>query len=180
MDIVYLELKPIADRSAELRYRVPGQIQHESRTLLLAEIAGLYDFADTDFAKSSPNLAQIGRQLFDWLDGAERWLSRSIQQQRQGLILAIDCQDRLGGLPWEILYYEGFLVARSIVPIRVVGGFQHQTVKREPSKYQLQTLFMATDPIECVRSHTIDAFGDGKRLVGKDVRLSRSFMMRRD
>ncbi|WP_310489121.1 CHAT domain-containing protein, partial [Chamaesiphon sp. VAR_69_metabat_338] len=146
MNIVYLELKQIDDRSVTLRYRVPDRVQYESRNLELAEIAGLYDFADTDFARDSPDLAKIGRKLFDWVDGSERWLSRSIEQQRQGLILAIDCQDRLGGLPWEILYYEGFLVARSIVPIRIVGGFQRQTVKREPSKYQLQTLFMATDP----------------------------------
>uniref|UniRef100_UPI00286AD40D CHAT domain-containing protein n=1 Tax=Chamaesiphon sp. OTE_75_metabat_556 TaxID=2964692 RepID=UPI00286AD40D len=146
MNIVYLELKPIDEQFVELRYRVPGQNQYQSRNLLLAEIAGLYDFADTDFAKNSPDLAKMGRKLFDWLDGTERWLSRSIAQQRQGLILAIDCQDRLGGLPWEILYYEGFLVARSIVPIRVVGGFDRPVVTREPSKHQLQTLFMATDP----------------------------------
>jgi tetratricopeptide (TPR) repeat protein len=148
MNIVYLELKPRDEQFTELRYRVPEQIQYQSRTLPLAEIAGLYDFADTDFARNSPDLAKIGRQLFDWLDGTERWLSRSIEQQPHGLILAIDCQDRLGGLPWEVLYYEGFLVARSIVPIRIVGGFQRQPVNREPSKYQLQTLFMATDPID--------------------------------
>jgi tetratricopeptide (TPR) repeat protein len=30
----------------------------------------------------------------------------------------------MGGLPWEILFDDkGFLVTRSIVPIRVVGGF---------------------------------------------------------
>jgi tetratricopeptide (TPR) repeat protein len=148
MNIVYLELKPRDEQFAELRYRVPDQKQYQSRNLPLGEIAGLYDFADTDFAKNSPDLAKIGRKLFDWVDGSERWLSRSIDQQRQGLILAIDCQDRLGGLPWEVLYYEGFLVARSIVPIRIVGGFDRPVVKREPSKYQLQTLFMATDPID--------------------------------
>jgi tetratricopeptide (TPR) repeat protein len=148
MNIVYLELKPRDEQFAELRYRVPENTQYQSRNLPLEEIAGLYDFADTDFAKNSPDLAKIGRKLFDWVDGTERWLSRSIDQQRQGLILAINCQDRLGGLPWEVLYYEGFLVARSIVPIRIVGGFDRPVVKREPSKYQLQTLFMATDPID--------------------------------
>ncbi len=146
MNIVYLELKPSSEQYVELRYRVPGQVQYQSRTLPLAEIAGLYDFADTDFKKNSPDLAKMGRKLFDWVDGTERWLSRSIQQQRHGLILAIDCQERLGGLPWEILFHEGFLVTRSIVPIRIVGGFDRPVVKREPSKYQLQTLFMATDP----------------------------------
>jgi hypothetical protein len=136
----------------ELRYRLPGQAQYESRTLQLAEIASLYDFADRDFTRQSPNLAQMGRQLFNWLDGAERWLSRymlthglapTIQQQRGLLVLAIDSQGVLGGLPWEILYYEGFLVARSIVPIRVVAASRGD---RPPSPYQLRALFMATDP----------------------------------
>jgi hypothetical protein len=114
MNIVYLELKPRDQQFTELRYRLPEQKEYQSRTLPLAEIAGLYNFAGTDFARNSPDLAKIGRQLFDWVDGAERWLSRSIQQQRQGLILVIDCQERLGGLPWEILFHEGFLVTRSI------------------------------------------------------------------
>jgi CHAT domain/AAA ATPase domain len=147
MDIIFLELKLIEDQLAELRYRLPGQVQYESRNLRLAEIAGLYDFADRDFTKNNPNLAKIGQQLFNWLDGSERWLSRSISQKRGGLALAINSQGNLGGLPWEILFYEGFLVARSIVPIRVVGKAK-KAEKRSPSPYQLRALFMATDPID--------------------------------
>jgi hypothetical protein len=140
---VFLELKTIKEQAVELRYRLPGQAQYESRTLQLAEIAGLYDFADRDFTRHSPDLAKMGRQLFNWLDGAERWLSRSIQQRRGLLVLAIDSQGVLGGLPWEILYSEGFLVARSIVPIRVVADSRGD---REPLPSQLRALFMATDP----------------------------------
>jgi hypothetical protein len=147
MDIIFLELKLIKDQLAELRYRLPGQVQYESRNLRLVEIAGLYDFADRDFTKNNPNLAKIGQQLFNWLDGSERWLSRSISQKRGGLALAIDSQGKLGGLPWEILFYEGFLVAQSIVPLRLIGGVK-KAEKREPSPYQLRALFMATDPID--------------------------------
>jgi hypothetical protein len=66
MDIVFLELKSIGsgraidDQTIELRYLVPGQIQYQSRNLPLAEITGLYDFADRDFTKTNPDLAQIG------------------------------------------------------------------------------------------------------------------------
>jgi hypothetical protein len=77
MDVLFLELKPVNDLRAGLRYRVPGQVQYQSRSLPLAEIAELYDFADRDFAKNNPELAKIGQKLFNWLDGAERWLSRS-------------------------------------------------------------------------------------------------------
>jgi tetratricopeptide (TPR) repeat protein len=147
MDVVFLELKPVNDLSAELRYRVPGQVQYQSRSLPLAEIAGLYNFADRDFAKNNPDLAKIGQKLFNWLDGAERWLSRSIDQKLGVLVLAIDSPGKLGGLPWEILFYEGFLVVQSIVPIRVIGGFK-ETMQRQPSQHQLRALFMATDPID--------------------------------
>jgi hypothetical protein len=60
MDIVFLELKLINHHTTELHYRVPGQIQYQSRNLPLAEIAGLCDFADRDFTKNNPNLAKIG------------------------------------------------------------------------------------------------------------------------
>jgi hypothetical protein len=43
MDIVFLELKQLDDRTVELRYRVPGQIQYQSQNLSVAEIARLYD-----------------------------------------------------------------------------------------------------------------------------------------
>jgi hypothetical protein len=59
----------------------------------------LDDFVDQDFTKNNPNLAKMGQQLFNWLDGAERWLSRSISQKRDVLVLAIDNQGVLGGLP---------------------------------------------------------------------------------
>jgi tetratricopeptide (TPR) repeat protein len=178
MNIVYLELKPRDEQFTELRYRVPDQKEYQSRTLPLAEIAELYDFADTDFARNSPDLAKIGRQLFDWVDGTERWLSRSIQAQRQGLIIAIDCQERLGGLPWEILFHEGFLVARSIVPIRIVGGFDRPSVNREPSKYQLRTLFMATDPIDVTPQLAFEAeeamILDATRELAMELRVEES------
>jgi hypothetical protein len=123
MEIVVFQLQEIDDRFVELRCRAVGKVQYESRNLLSAEIAELYDFIDRRFERHSYNLAQIGRKLFDWLDGGERWLSRSIEQHKRGLIIAIDAQGRLGGLPWEILFDDkGFLVRRSIVPIRVVGG----------------------------------------------------------
>jgi hypothetical protein len=98
MDVVLLELKPVNDLSAELRYRVPGQVQYQSRSLPLAEIAGLYNFADRDFAKNNPDLAKIGQKLFNWLDGAERWLSRSIAFGASGAIDSVSiCSVRLAG-----------------------------------------------------------------------------------
>jgi hypothetical protein len=147
MNVVRLELKQMASAKAErqlaeLRYWLPGQTQYKSRKLALAEIDELYDFIDRDFTTRNLNLLQLGRRLFDWLDGTERWLAqaiaggatcqtsarmhsgtclagrRAIEQQGRDLVLAIDDQDQLGGLPWEILSDEkGFLVRRSIMII---------------------------------------------------------------
>jgi hypothetical protein len=59
-NIVFLELKTINEQAVELRYRLPGQAQYEPRTLQLAEIASLYDFADRDCTRQSPDLAKMG------------------------------------------------------------------------------------------------------------------------
>jgi hypothetical protein len=157
MNVVCLELKPIDQQFAELRYWLPGQAQYQSRRLKLAEIEGLYDFIDQDFTKTNPYLAPLGRQLFDWLDGTERWLAGAIAQNRGGLVLAIDAQEQLGGLPWEVMFYEGFLIARSIIPVRVVGDFRQTQTARAPAARQLRTLFMATDPIDVSPSLDFEA-----------------------
>ncbi len=156
MEVVVFQLREIDDRSVELRYRVAGKVQYESRNLLSEEIAELYDFIDYRFESDSYRLAKIGRRLFDWLDGGERWLSRSIEQKRGLLIIAIlvprgfanEAQGRMGGLPWEILFdHKGFLVTRSIVPIRVVGGCNVGAIVNRVTDRELRALFMATDPI---------------------------------
>jgi tetratricopeptide (TPR) repeat protein len=165
MNVVCLELKPIDRQFAELRYWLPGQTQYQSRKLQLAEIEGLYDFIDRDFTTTNPHLAQLGRKLFDWLDGTERWLAQAIAQNRGGLVLAIafgaseaiDAQEQLGGLPWEVMFYEGFLVARSIIPVRVLGAFHQTKPARVPAPRQLRTLFMATDPIDVSPSLDFEA-----------------------
>ncbi len=145
MNVVRLELKQISsakdDRQlAELRHWLPGenQTQYKSRKLALAEISELYDFIDRDFTTRNLNLLFLGRRLFDWLDGTERWLAQAIEKQGRDLVLAIDAQEQLGGLPWEILADgQGFLVGRSIVPIRVIGGFEQPKELIVPSPDEL-------------------------------------------
>jgi hypothetical protein len=148
MEVVQVQLRSIDEQFVELRYRVAGSVEYQSRNLPSAEISGLYDFIDSPFDSDNYYLPKLGRQLFDWLDGSQRWLSGSIEQHRRGLIIAIDAQGRLGGLPWEILFDDkGFLVTRSIVPIRVVGGFAVGEIVNTVPDRELRALFMATDPI---------------------------------
>jgi hypothetical protein len=145
MQSLYIELKSEGDL-AQLRYRLPGKLEYETKSLRLSEIEDLYGFADRDFETRLPDLGAIGKRLFLWLDGEGRWLSR-VTESARGVVLAIDASQQLAGLPWETMQdRHGFLVNRCIVPVRVVGGFQGTNPHPEVSQFRLQTLFMATDP----------------------------------
>jgi tetratricopeptide (TPR) repeat protein len=145
MQHLYIELKSDGD-FAQLRYRLPGKLEYEIKSIRLVEIEDLYGFADRDFETRIPDLGAIGKRLFLWLDGEGRWLSRVTESSR-GVVLAIDANNQLAGLPWETMQDKnGFLVDRCIVPVRVVGGFQVINPPPEVSQYRLQTLFMATEP----------------------------------
>ncbi|HEY9802447.1 MAG TPA: tetratricopeptide repeat protein [Leptolyngbyaceae cyanobacterium] len=100
-----------------------------------------------------PDLKGIGYQLFSWLDGTGRWLSRAINNcTDEGLILALDVRERLGHLPWETLHDgEKFLVERVnpvVVPIRWVDRPVQDLVSTQ--QRPLRILFMATSPEENV------------------------------
>jgi len=147
MQSLYIELKTDGE-FALLRYRLPDKkLEFETKSLKLAEIADLYGFADRDFETRIPDLGSIGKRLFQWLDGEGRWLSRVTETARGLLVLAIDADTQLAGLPWETMQDgKGFLVTRCIVPVRVIGGFNPANSQPEVSQSRLQTLFMATDP----------------------------------
>jgi tetratricopeptide (TPR) repeat protein len=145
MQSLYIELKSDSV-FAQLRYRLPGKLEYETKSLQLSEIEDLYGFADRDFETRIPDLGAIGKRLFLWLDGDGRWLSRVTESSR-GVVLAIDASKQLAGLPWETMQDgNGFLVNRCIVPVRVVGGFRGTNPHPAASQYRLQMLFMATCP----------------------------------
>jgi tetratricopeptide (TPR) repeat protein len=153
MQSLYIELKPDGE-FALLRYRLPGKLEFETKSLKLSEIEDLYGFADRDFETRLPDLDAIGKRLFLWLDGDGRWLSR-VTESARGIVLAIafgrlganDANHQLAGLPWETMQdRQGFLVNRCIVPVRVVGDADGANSPPAVSQYRLQTLFMATEP----------------------------------
>src|SRR5262245_46207907 len=55
----------------------------------------------------SATLADLGRELYEWLDGpAHRWLS-GVMSDSNGITLRIDVEGKLRHLPWELLYADG-------------------------------------------------------------------------
>lgn len=154
MQTLRVELKPLNATQVKLRYWMHSGLP-ETRQVNLTEIQPLIDQGKLYYYRSRPNLKRIGQQLFSWVDGDGRWLSRMIQTcSPPGLILAIATDAKLAHLPWEALHNgQEFLVERlgtPIIPIRWVSGLS--PVTQAPKSRPLRVLFMATEPMEIENS----------------------------
>ncbi len=148
MQTIRIQLRESTQETVELRYWLPQIKHYESRRLQLAEIADFLQQGDRDYYKLLPNLPGIGRQLFFWLDGDGRWLSRGIANCRgEGLVIAIDTDKKLAHLPWEVLHDgEDFLVKRVNPVVLPLRWIEKETEGFAVEARQLRVLFMATDP----------------------------------
>nr|MDZ7997671.1 tetratricopeptide repeat protein [Aulosira sp. DedVER01a] len=138
-----------------------------SRRLDKPELAALIDLSEQNYYTQQtdrlPYLTQLGRQLYQWLDGKEGWLRRALDEADEqtiylDLIQTSEAQGLnadtervalgLAHLPWELLHDgNGFLIERrdiSVLPVRAVQQRQTQVigVQNRP----LRLLFMATSP----------------------------------
>ncbi|MBG1257806.1 tetratricopeptide repeat protein [Nostoc commune] len=148
MQTIRIQLRESTQETVELRYWLPKIKHYESRRLRLAEIADLLNQGERDYYKLLPNLPGIGQQLFFWLDGDGRWLSRGIANCRgEGLVIAIDTDKKLAHLPWEVLHDgEDFLVKRVNPVVLPLRWIEKETEAFAVEARQLRVLFMATDP----------------------------------
>jgi len=137
-----------------------------SRPLDKAELAALIDLCEQNYYTQQtlalPDLTYLGHQLYQWLDGNEGWLRKSINEADQTIYLNLIQTSQAQGLnpeteqvvlglaylPWELLHDGAeFLVERrdiSVLPVRSVQQRQAQVigVQNRP----LQLLFMVTSP----------------------------------
>ncbi|MBD2560118.1 tetratricopeptide repeat protein [Nostoc linckia FACHB-391] len=148
MQTIRIQLRESTQETVELRYWLPQIKHYESRRLKLAEIADFLKQGERDYYKLLPNLPGIGQQLFFWLDGDGRWLSRGIANCRaEGLVIAIDTDQKLAHLPWEVLHDgEDFLVKRVNPVVLPLRWIEKETEGFSVEARQLRVLFMATDP----------------------------------
>ena len=148
MQTIRIQLRECTQETVELRYLLPQQNHYESRRLKLAEIANFLNQGERDYYKLLPNLPGIGQQLFFWLDGDGRWLSRGIADCRgEGLVIAIDTDKQLAHLPWEVLHDgQDFLVKRVNPVVLPLRWIEKETELFSVEARQLRVLFMATDP----------------------------------
>ncbi|MBN4004364.1 tetratricopeptide repeat protein [Nostoc sp. LPT] len=138
-----------------------------SRRLDKTELAALIDLCEQNYYAQQkdylPYLTQLGRQLYQWLDGKEGWLRRALDEADEQTILLdlIKTSEAKGlnpetervalglaHLPWELLHDgAGFLIERrdiSVLPVRSVQ--QRQTPVIGVQNRPLRLLFMATSP----------------------------------
>ncbi|MHC5765311.1 MAG: tetratricopeptide repeat protein [Nostoc sp.] len=148
MQTIRIQLRESTQETVELRYWLPQIKHYESRRLKLAEIANFLKQGERDYYKLLPNLPGIGQQLFFWLDGDGPWLSRGIANCRgEGLVIAIDTDQKLAHLPWEVLHDgEDFLVKRVNPVVLPLRWIEKETEPFSVEARQLRVLFMATDP----------------------------------
>ncbi|MDM9582501.1 tetratricopeptide repeat protein [Nostoc sp. GT001] len=148
MQTIRIQLRESTQETVELRYWLPQIKHYESRRLKLAEIADLLKQGERDYYRLLPNLPGIGKQLFFWLDGDGRWLSRGIANCRgEGLVIAIDTEQKLAHLPWEVLHDgQDFLVKRVNPVVLPLRWIEKETEPFSVEARQLRVLFMATDP----------------------------------
>ncbi|MDB4947756.1 MAG: hypothetical protein JWM27_405 [Gemmatimonadetes bacterium] len=149
--VLHVELVEQTATALQLRLWKDNPNQARTRTLALGDIGPLVQTAETDYYSPLPaRLVDVGRELFRWLDGGERWLTteiRSAANHADVLVLAIDMPHGLAHLPWEVLH-DGttFLVHATNPPVLPVRWRPADAPPLPPANRPLQALFMASSP----------------------------------
>ncbi len=138
-----------------------------SRRLDKTELAALIDLCEQNYyprrTDNLHDLEQLGRRLYQWLDGKEGWLRRALNEADEQTILLDLIQTSeaqglnpetervalgLGHLPWELLHtVGGFLLEREDISVLLVRCVQQrQTQVIGVQNRPLRLLFMATSP----------------------------------
>jgi CHAT domain-containing protein len=130
-----------------LRWFTPDGRMTERR-LDRVEVEGLIARVATGYQTSAPDLAGLGAELYRWLDGpTERWL-QAARARQHSMLMYVDAEERLRGLPWELMFDEGYLAvhpARPVMPVRAAS--ERDSGDREAANRPLRVLFMASSPL---------------------------------
>ncbi len=110
-----------------------------------------------DWSKQSEaDLLKLGRALYNWADGPERWF-RAFDESPDAIVLLIKCDEAaeasspsrmLWAAPWELLAdTSGFLVQKIDRPFSPVRWFEASRQARTTANRPLRLLFMASSPL---------------------------------
>lgn len=145
-----VELFDAGGSNPRLRWRDPDGGVAERR-LNRQEVQDLVARVSAGYAVTAPDLPGLGAGLFEWLDGpTERWV-KAAQNRARPMAVGVDAEERLRGLPWEVMFNSdagGFLAvhpSRPVSPVRVASSRVSDT--RERGNRPLRVLFMASSPV---------------------------------
>ena len=150
---LHIKLKQIGNDTAQLRYFFDNPNDYVERNLKLESIQTLIRDAEAGYyviREIAADFAQTGQKLYHWLDSADRFLARAIEEcgGTDVLILAISTEGKLAHLPWEVMHDgAGFFAQRknpTIVPVR---WRDENSPASESENRALRVLFMATSPL---------------------------------
>jgi tetratricopeptide (TPR) repeat protein len=156
MQILHLDLKIIGGDLVELRYFQDNPNDFDQHRFSLEKIEKLIEKAEGYYYTLPEDLAEIGKQLYYFLDGDDRYLEKNLKDLgHREIILAITTAEKLAHLPWEVLHdHNGFLVEKSIVPVRWLSSDSRKNklsiapIDKEKKNRALQVLFMASSPTD--------------------------------
>jgi tetratricopeptide (TPR) repeat protein/GTPase SAR1 family protein len=153
-EVLYIEIKRKNTLEVELRFWFKDETQYQSVSRSLVSLESIKSLAEQYYHRNLDiELKIIGQQLYRWFDGGDSFFSlmiRSARKAMQGqyLILAIDTDEQLAHIPWEVLHDDiGFLVQQrrpTIVPLR--WKKDGSEIVLAPENRPLRVLFMATQP----------------------------------
>src|SRR5262245_20476293 len=107
MDQRLFEVFPKSDSLVMLRLRGSNGQLIGDRQLVRSEVQAFITEVEQEYRKSIKSLHDLGRRLYDWLDGpTERWLAQA-RANTTGLTLHVAVEERLRHLPWELLFDGG-------------------------------------------------------------------------
>jgi len=104
-----------------------------------------------DARRKADVLAVVGREIYDWLDGKERWLARALEDARPTWLVEFAAGVHPGSdealfleAPWELLADgRGHLAARPGVVFCPIRRLRRPGTPAAPSEYRLSVAFMA-------------------------------------
>jgi len=148
MDSYRFEVFAPDSPSPRLRW-FDGDGRMVDRVLDRAAIDHFATTVESGYRVQVPDLSGLGSALYRWLDGpTERWLAGAQARQRP-MLVAVDCEQRLRHLPWEIVFDQDFLAVRPGQPLcpvrRVMGRVSDPVVA---ANRPLRVVFMASSPTD--------------------------------
>ena len=151
--IISVQLNGTPAAGAQVEVHSDGALHRAQHPLTPGELEGLIAEAEASYYTSKPgDLAQIGRHLYQTIDGPERCLSRYLQDLPVGTpiaVIAVSTYGPLHHLPWELLHDgQEFLVQRGYPTPVIVRSVPRKPISRRPQNRPLHTVFLAASPID--------------------------------